>query len=133
MTSRFHKALAKVENELTELNAAYYKLKAELDEANKPVVLAYEVYKATLEYEDRKLAWKAYEKMRKPVVEIGTKMNENCYKRSKLEVDLALRRRQLADFLERKKGYDAAKARKAERDAQSKCIQIGIMKIYMPV
>jgi hypothetical protein len=49
--------------------------------------------------------------------------------------------RQLADFLERKKKYDAAKARKAEREAQSavlpviqsKCTQIGIMKIYTPL
>ena len=131
MTSRFHKALAKVENELTELNAAYYKLKAEHDEVNKLAVLAYEVY-TTAQDEDRKLAWKAYEKMRQPVVENNTKMGENARARYKLGVDLALRQRQLADFLERKKGYDAAKARKAERDAQSNCIQIGIMKIYVP-
>ena len=131
MTSRFHKALAKVENEMTELDAAYYKLKAELDEASKPVALAYEVYKAAQD-EDRKLAWKAYEKMRNPVDEIGTKMGENGRARCKLGVVLALRQRQLADFLERKKGYDAAKARKAEREAQSNCIQIGIMKIYVP-
>jgi hypothetical protein len=131
MTSRFHKALAKVEKEMTELDAAYYKLKTELDEADKPAILAYQVY-TTAQDEDRKLAWKAYEKMREPVVEIGKKMNENGSKRSKLRVDLALRQRQLADFLERKKGYDAAKARKAEREAQSNCIQIGIMKIYVP-
>lgn len=140
MTSRFHKAL---KNADAEYNRLVVEEKRYSTEIVSPLALqsgdAYKAWQAS-GFKDKELE-RVHTPLYRKWAEESKKLSEISAKRRAADQLCALRMRQLADFLERKKKYDAAKARKAEREAQSavlpviqsKCIEIGIMKIYMPL
>ena len=140
MTSRFHKALKTAD---AEFNRLVVEEKRYSTEIVSPLALqsgdAYKAWQAS-GFKDKELE-RVHTVLYRKWTEESKKFNEISVKRHAADKLCALRLRQLADFLERKKKYDAAKARKAEREAQSvvlpviqsKCTQIGIMKIYTPL
>lgn len=134
MTSRFHKAVTKVKNQIEDLQVELKKMEVELHEIVKPASLAHKAY-MECSPDDRVMTYKVYKRLMKPVYEFHAKMAVVQRKISDQTWLLALKRRQLEDFLERKKGYDAAAERKAAREAEKKtvCLEIGIMKIFAPL
>jgi hypothetical protein len=136
MTSRFHKAVEKVEKQLKETYDVYDQLRPREGEALEVTRKAQMEFVASTDVpeDERKRLRKIYNKASQSAQALSQEVRELARKMDGLQRLLALKRRQLAAFLVRKVGYDAAKARKAERDAQKKsnCIQIGIMKIYTP-
>ena len=134
MTSRFHKAVTKVENQIEDLQVELKKMEVELHEISKPASLAHKTYMESSP-DDRVMAYKVYKRLLNPVCEFHNKMAGVQRKISEQKRLLALKRRQLEDFLERKKDYDAAAERKAAREAEKKtvCLEIGIMKIFAPL
>jgi len=130
MTSRFHKAVTKAEAEYNKVIAEEERY---LTEVYKPLGTAMEYAQKAYEaskWQDKDLC-RAYTKARQKWGESGREHIVHICKRQVAQRVLALRRRQLEDFLVRKVSYDRVKVRKTQ--TKSKCIEIGIMKIYMPL
>jgi hypothetical protein len=137
MTSRFHKAFKNADAEFNRLIVEEKRCSTEIVS---PLALqsgdAYKAWQAS-GFKDSELE-RIHTPLYRKWAEESKKLSEISAKRRSADEICSLRKRQLDDFLERKKKYDAAKARKADREAkatviQSKCIEIGIMKIYMPL
>jgi hypothetical protein len=137
MSSRFHKAF---KNADAEFNRLIVEEKRYSTEIVSPLALqsgdAYKAWQAS-GFKDSELE-RIHTPLYRKWAEESKKLSEISAKRRAADEICSLRKRQLDDFLERKKKYDSAKARKADREAkatviQSKCIEIGIMKIYMPL